>query len=213
MNSLKRIIAAAAVFAAVVLTAGKASALVLLSDGFETETTFSWQPAFMNFNNWDVTSGTVDIISEWSYWNWFPGYGYYVDLDGSSYKAGTLTSKTNFSLTPGVYTLSFDLAGSQRKIPSTDTVTVSLGSVFSQTYTLPSTAPMSTYSYSITVTSPTTGHISFSHAGGDNVGIILDNVLFEKMAASVPEPSTLLLTASAAAGWLFARRRHGGSPL
>jgi hypothetical protein len=104
--------------------------------------------------------------------------------------------------------LSFDLSGNQRGGAS-DTVQVFFGDALTptllDTITLEPSAPFTTYSYN--VTGP--GHIIFNHEGGDNLGLILDNVRLATQAAAVPEPGTLALIGGglAALELLLLRRR------
>jgi hypothetical protein len=60
--------------------------------------------------------GSVDLIGANGSFDFFPGNGHYVDLDGSTgdghNPAGQLTSVLSFG--PGSYTLSFSLGGNHR---------------------------------------------------------------------------------------------------
>jgi hypothetical protein len=146
---------------------------------------------YNNFENWDVSDGTVDVIGgTGSNWNWFPAYGSYVDMDGSTEDAGKITTKTSFNFNPGTYILSFELAGNQRPgYPSFDTVIVQIGegTLFNQSYTLTTYDSFTKYTEKFTVLSPTTAKLSFECLGGDNVGVVLDNV------SIVPVPGAVLL--------------------
>jgi hypothetical protein len=62
-----------------------------------------------------------------------PESGNCLDMDGSTGTAGQI-SRAMMSLAPGTYTLSFDLIGSQRGLTTSTTVT--LGSLFNQTFIL-----------------------------------------------------------------------------
>ena len=55
---------------------------------------------YTGFANWTVYSGTVDLIGNGSY-DFLPGDGLYVDLDGSTSDAGVLTTKQSFNFTAG----------------------------------------------------------------------------------------------------------------
>jgi hypothetical protein len=106
----------------------------------------------------------------------------------------------------------FSLAGNARGGP-VDSVTVSLGP-YSEVFNLASNAPFIVYTRDVTLTS--SAKLKFDHAGGDNFGIILDDV---KLALRqqppppgvVPEPSALLFgiagCLAAAAG--ICRRKKG----
>jgi len=175
--------------------------VVLLSDDFDNEGPVSWN--YNNFQKWTVTDGSVDLLGPGG-WNPFPAYGKYLDLDGSTLDAGRLVSKTSFTLSPGIiYTLKFDLAGSQWG--DTNTVDVSLGS-FSESFTPASSAPFTTYSRNISLPFATSAHLVFDHQGGDNLGLLLDNV----QLSYVPLPGALWLLGSGilflAGGRRFFRR-------
>jgi hypothetical protein len=163
-----------------------------LSDNFNSEGS-GFDLNYTSFVKWNVTRGSVDVVSGFG----FPANGFFVDLDGSTGAAGKLQSKNTYSFTAGdIVNLNFDLAGSQRG--DTNTVTVSLGSLYSESFTLGSSAPFSTITRSFTVSSATSAGLIFDHAGGDNVGILLDNVVLSSNASTpptaVPEPFTIIGT-------------------
>ena len=76
--------------------------------------------------------------------------------------------------------MTFSLGGSQRG--DTNSVTVALGTEFQETFTLPSAAPLALITRTIAVPASTTAQLSFDHAGGDNVGLILDAVRLSRQA-------------------------------
>jgi hypothetical protein len=165
---------------------------------------------YTGFVNWKVTNGTVDLIGN-GYFDFLPGNGLYVDMDGSTHNAGTMLSKI-LNLGPGTYRLSYDLAGSQRPgYSSTDSVVASVESGYStRTVTLTPGNPFVTFTDVFTVGSPTTVNIQFLATGlpgaGDNVGLLLDNV---KLESVVPEPATIIVwSLLAAIGVAAARRRR-----
>jgi len=154
---------------------------------------------------WTVTDGTVDIIGD-GYFDFIPGSGKYIDLDGSVNDAGVLTK--SLLLTAGLtYTATFDLAGNHRN-SSPETVPgilgVGLGNV-SNTFSLAQNDGWT--SFSLTFTPVVTGSyiLSFGNSGGDNIGMLLDNVV-----VSVPEGGNTTYAMFAAIVGLFgfaARRR------
>ena len=157
---------------------------VIFEDNFDTETSDAWLYEYNSFANWDVIDGTVDLIS-----SRHPGFetftdnGIFIDLDGTSNNAGTMRSKTLFEFKPGyVYELSFDLAGSQRPLDTGyNTVTVSLGGLYEEDFTLFTTDPFQTFQHKFIVSTPTSAYLAFEHGGGVNglgdcVGLLLDNV-------------------------------------
>ena len=110
-------------FAAVLGAARPAAATVVFSHDFEGDgpADFLKQATFLN---WMVSDGTVDLIGVGGGYDLYPGNGVYVDLDGSTTDAGTLT--TSLSFAPGSYVLTFLLGGNARGGAS-DTVFVSFG--------------------------------------------------------------------------------------
>ena len=139
---------------------------------------------------WTVTNGTVDIIGPAFHNLCGAGYGKCIDLDGSSMDAGILS--TSLNLTAGVqYTATFELAGNQRD--GADTGSVSFGGLSfgsqSLAFALNATDAFSTYQLVFTPGASGAYSLSFSNAGGDNIGALLDNV----SVSAVPEPETLAM--------------------
>jgi hypothetical protein len=115
-----------------------------------------------------------------------------VDLDGTSFHAGTFSSNGIF-VTPGNYMLSFLLAGSQRGDVNTVQVNVS-GGLASSTYTLASDVPLTLETMSFTVLAPMTINLSFLNEGpSNNIGLILDNVTLNRVSSTVPDSGTTAL--------------------
>lgn len=177
---------------------GVANAMVLLEDNFDSENGGSYQLNYNSFDHWTVTDGTVDLIGVGSPWNWFPGHGLYVDMDGSTGDAGKMISSDTIVLqTNHQYRLTFDLAGNQRDGESEYVnVQVNVGGLLSKTYSLDRSDPFQTFSEVMNSGTDTSATIAFEGVGGDNIGMLLDNVKFE----SVPEPGALLLLGSGLVG-------------
>lgn len=182
----------------VCLIAGSANAAVILDDNFDGETAQLNQTTFAN---WTVANGTVDIVANDTFnINCVGGVGNCVDLDGSTFNAGDLISQILF--TPGDYLLTFDYRGNQRN-DTTDTMIVSLG-LLSESFSLSGSIGFSTVERSLTI-GPGGDNLSFSHEGGDNIGLILDNVRVVSVSASaspsvIAEPASLSLLASGLVG-------------
>jgi PEP-CTERM motif-containing protein len=209
-------------YAAIVaaLTAGSAPAAyasVVLSDNFNSYAfAGNWQPQSL----WTAPGpGTVDLIGETTtgkMFDFLPGNGGYVDLDGSNGVAGTLETVQFFGA--GKYTLTFDLAGNQRGDVAEKTTTISLGG-WTTKLPLASSSPYTLYTYTFTTTG---GRLSFvdDNAGDRAIGNILDNVTLSTAAAAgpttllaIPEPSTWVMMMLGFAGLSYAgyRRARAGS--
>ena len=157
---------------------------VLLEDDFDGEN--GERPALMyrDFAHWRVKDGTVDLVGAGSDWDFHPGNGLYVDLDGDRpngvrFEPGVLASREAFPLERGEYELRFRLGGSRRG--DTNTVEVALGDVHRERITLPSEAPLQTYVRTLRVTAPRQARLSFDNAGADGFGLLLDDVRLRRV--------------------------------
>jgi hypothetical protein len=123
---------------------------VVFSDNFDTENGGSPAGNFSSLTQWNITDGTIDLVGN-GYADYLPGNGLYLDLDGWTDNAGRLESKTSFNFSAGdLVTLNFALGGSQRG--NTETVTVSLGTLWNETFALPSNQPFTTISRTFSIT-------------------------------------------------------------
>lgn len=184
-----------------------ARAIVVFSDGFQSEPNATILN-YNSFDHWTVSDGTVDLL----------GAGYFgvvtptitVDLDGSSGNAGILTS-TAQSLSAGNYVLSYQLAGSQRG--DTNTVLVSMSGISgaNQSHTLASSTGLTTFTLNFSLGGAASSSIVFENLGGDNVGLVLDNVKLERVEPQAPVPdggATVSLLGAALAAFCVCRRRR-----
>jgi len=152
---------------------------LFFKDNFESDNNGVGELNYTSFENWDVIDGAVDLVGEGFIYDgvnfdFWPGNGQYIDLDGTTEKAGTFVSKTTFSLKPGNYVLEFSIAGSKRG--DTNTVTVSLGNVYNESFTRESDEPFEKISRVISISESVNAKLTFSHSGGDQYGLLLDNV-------------------------------------
>ena len=174
-----KLIAAAAAILAGAATAQAASAGVVLSDNFNADAlALNWTGDSVFTSNAVADAGgaiaSTDLIGS-GYFDFFPGNGNYVDLDGSTGYgnlpvAGQLES--NSAVGAGKYTLTFDLGGNARGAADQTTV-ISLGG-FTDSITLASGAPLATHSVTFNTAG---GNLFFTESGpSDQQGNILDNV-------------------------------------
>jgi len=173
------------------LSATAAQAVPLFSDTFDSEVLGLNQ----TLDNWTVSDGAIDVVGT-GFFDFYPGNGNYIDLDGSIGNAGKITTNALFNLLAGTYTLSFQLGGSTRG--DSNSVTVALGSIYSEVFTLASNAGLQTITRSIFLGAAAgSGALSFDHAGGDNLGLLLDDVAldFRTVQTDVPEPASFALVA------------------
>lgn len=179
-----------------------ASATVVFFDSFDTEAL----ELNTTLDNWTVTNGTIDVVGLITYPTLCaggPSPTACVDLDGSSSDAGTITHTQ--AVAAGDYRLSYWLRGNARPEYPTrgpDTVVITLDTS-NGGHTLPYDEPWTEYSLLLTGYAGGNLSIVFDHAGGDNVGLLLDDVKLE----AVPEPGTLLLLGSGISALALRRRR------
>jgi hypothetical protein len=188
--------------------AGMAGASPIFQDNFDSENGGAGALNYNSFANWTVpsNSGTVDLIGN-GFYDFLPGNGLYVDLDGSTSSAGTLLSNLITLPVAGNYVLRFDLAGSQRgSNESVFNLVVNTGA-FQQILAIPSSQGFKPYETFFTVSNqgPLAIQLLFLNTdSNDNVGALLDNV----SVSSVPEPGTILLLGSGLLGLAFYGRKR-----
>ncbi|MCF7999321.1 MAG: VPLPA-CTERM sorting domain-containing protein [Methylovulum sp.] len=160
--------------------------------------------------SWSVNNGTVDIIGNPNSFDFLPGNGRYIDLDGSSNDAGVLSRA--FNLSSGVnYLANFYLAGSHRGTSESGTVTFGTSSLNYSFIAYNSLNPSPQHSntgftlYSLLFTPTSSGNynLTFANNGNDNVGALLDNVT----VTATPIPAAIWLFGSALAGLVGVSRR------
>ncbi|MDO9505828.1 MAG: PEP-CTERM sorting domain-containing protein [Polaromonas sp.] len=204
--------AAPVTVAAFMAAAPAAQAGVLFSDNFDSQGAAN-ALSFNGFTHWAVTDGTVDYIRSGVQYgiNCVGNTGGCVDLDGSTLNAGVMSSKVIYDLLAGTtYFFSLDLSGGQVR-DEHNTVNFGfalandLGSFLaSDMVTLARNDPFGTYAVAYTPGSDVSARLVIGNAGGDNVGLILDNVV---LTSKVPEPGTLALLGLGLAAIGLRRRR------
>lgn len=155
---------------------------VLLTENFNSVNAGLYRLNYTGFAQWDVVAGTVDLVGTPPFDDFLPrSQGLYLDLDGTTRAAGTLRSKTAFDLTTGTYRLEFKMSGTPRSNQPDNTVIVSVGTVFTETITLSSFAPLNTYVRTFRVTKRQSANLVFQHLGGDDFGNFIDDIRLERL--------------------------------
>jgi hypothetical protein len=201
MKNTKKFLLASSLF----ILSSAAQAQVIFSDNFDANVlALNSVPT-----GWMVADGTVDIIGgPPDFYNFIPGSGRFIDLDGSTSNAGVLSKSLNLSAGTQ-YTASFQLAGNHRN-GSTETVTGILGVGIGNTssiFSLPQNAGWTNYSLVFTPTTTGAYVLSFGNSGGDNIGMLLDNVSVS-VTSPVPEPETYAMLLAGLGLLGFAARRR-----
>ena len=188
-----------------------AQATPIFSDNFDSYAAdqLNWIPPVLS--GWTITNGSVDIIGSGGSYDFLPGNGSYVDLDGGSAHSGKL-SHTLSLLAGHTYTLSFDLAGSQRG--TTEIVDVKFGTTMEHS-TLSSNDGFSHHTMNFTPL--ISGSYSFDYQNnefgafigngdGNFIGALLDNVA----VTSVPEPESyaMFMAGLGVMGFIARRRKN-----
>lgn len=163
-----------------------ASASSIFSDNFNGENGGSPTLNYYGFANWTVPVGSVDLIGN-GYFDFLPGNGLYVDLDGSTGQAGTMVSSP-ISLSAGSYDFKFDLAGDQRNAPPEPVTAAVDGGIVSQVYLLPSAQGFTTFNLPFTLSTPQVVTLSFAETGNSNMGMLLDNVDLSSITSTAGAP-------------------------
>lgn len=201
-----------AAIAALFIGTGASQAATIFYEDFSDELAANGGNSVLNFtgfNQFSVTSGTVDLINSGD------GYGITcltggacVDLDGSTGNAGTLMSLSLNLQANVLHTIELVMSGNQRG-GAADSVTLKTDT--DTTYTLDASDGFQTFSYSVLIsgTGPQPFSFSLEHAGGDNLGIILDSVKVSSQdVGAVPLPASLPALVLALGGLAALRRRR-----
>jgi hypothetical protein len=169
----------------------RAQAAVLFTENFGSGIGDQYGVTSGTIGGFTVTGGNVDLIGNGGAYDFFPGNGHYLDLNGDT--AGTVTTTSSFTFNPGESgTLSFDY-GSHNAV-SAD-VSIFFGG--SQIGTLTAANSSSFSPYTVSFSNPGSGTLSFVSNSGGFDGVIIDNIQLSSNTAAVPEPADLMGTAVA----------------
>lgn len=194
-------------FLAVFVSTAQAGTIVF-QDNFNAENGGVGALNYAAFAHWTISDGTVDLIGN-GFFSFSPvtdGHGLYVDLDGSTANAGLMLS-IPLTLSPGHYSLFFQLAGNQRQAGDevVDFYLKDGGTTFDSGAILVTEAQAFTgFIVPFTVTSPMQFSMTFSNHGGDNIGALLDNVELTQ----TPEPGAIVMIATGLGALAGIRRRR-----
>lgn len=189
-----------------------ASAGIIFEDNFDSEAGGTGASAlnYTGFTHWTVGDGTVDVVANggWGI-SCAGGSGKCIDLDGSNNNAGIFSSH-ELLLNPGHYTLSVDISGNQRS--GSDTMRMTLGTYVSEWFALGAAAPWQTIARHFVVSATSAEYLTFFHDGGDNIGMLLDNVSLSALSpptvTPVAEPAAMSLIGLGLIGLGLARRQR-----
>lgn len=179
------------------LAAAPAFATTLFFDDFEGG------PIGLNQtpSGWTVTAGAVDIVGPGVFPELCYGVGRCVDMDGSVGVAGTMRTNETFALVNGgAFTLTFRYNWNYFNAAVPNTMTFGVGG-FTETMTTSGQRPTGWLTRSFEfVGDGSVGAIAFQHFGGDNGGIVIDDVRLDGPLAQTGDHAPVPLPA---AGWML----------
>jgi len=150
------------------------AATIVIEDDIDDENGGVAAKNVQSLSNWNVVRECIDLHGPGST-NPLPGNGLYIDMDGSCAQAGRIESKATFNLDPGSYKFELVLAGNNQGHP-TDTMTVTVGSAYSNTIIIAESEPFNLHTYTFNVPAATSAKIAFDHRGNDEQGILIDAI-------------------------------------
>ena len=153
---------------------------LVFHDDFNAENHGVSSVNYTALRRWRVVAGSVDLVGSYPFDLLSPGHGLYLDLDGATNHAATLRSRAALELEPGEYRLSFVLAGPQRQC-ALNVVHVRLGALYAEAFARAAFDAPVRIARRIRVDAPASAHLEFRHEGGDNFGLLLDDVELRRL--------------------------------
>ena len=178
---------------------------VVFSEDFDDENSGVPVLDYLGFTQFTVADGSVDLLGP-GLFDFIPGNGLYLDMDGTQFNAGTLISEP-ITLPAGNYKLSFELSFNINPMPDTNTMDVVVGGIGVATVSGIdglNFAKFRVQEYTFNIPSNTEGSLIFIHGGGDNGGYLLDDIELRRIECPADVNGDGMLSPTDFSAWIGA---------